>query len=179
MVGQAFLEDAIRQFHGQKKLVERAIAQIPDPALFSALDEHSNSIAVLIRHMSGNMISRWTDFLVSDGEKPNRNRDSEFEVAAGETRQSLLARWEIGWQRLFEAVGALSPEDLTREVRIRGEPHGVVKAINRQLTHYAYHAGQIVFLAKHHAGSAWVSLSIPRGESEQFNASRRGKSGTS
>ncbi len=125
--------------------------------------------------MAGNMRSRWTDFLATDGEKPDRNRDSEFELEPGDTREALLLRWETGWRCLFEALAPLSSDDLARTVRIRGEPHSVLKAINRQLTHYAYHAGQIVLLARHFAGGKWQSLSIPRGRSEEFNAAARKK----
>ena len=168
MAAREFLEDVIRQFHGQKKLVERAIAQIPDEALFQRLDPDGNSIAIVIRHIAGNQRSRWTDFLTSDGEKPDRNRDSEFEVDENLTRGRLLESWEDGWRRVFAAVEPLTPEDLDRVVTIRGEPHTVVKAILRQLAHYAYHAGQVVFLAKHFAGPAWKSLSIPKGQSESY-----------
>jgi hypothetical protein len=168
MPGREFLDDAIRQFHGQKKLVERAISQVPDDALFRRIDPESNSIAIVMKHIAGNQRSRWTDFLTSDGEKPDRHRDSEFEVEGAVPREKLLETWEDGWRRVFAAVEALTLEDLDRTVTIRGERHSVVRAINRQLTHYAYHAGQIVFLAKHFAGPAWKSLSIPKGESESF-----------
>jgi hypothetical protein len=168
MAAQEFLQDAVRQFHGQKKLVERSIAQIPEDALFRKIDPESNSIAIVMKHMSGNQRSRWTDFLTSDGEKPDRHRDLEFEIETGETRQRLLELWEDGWRRVFAAVEPLTAEDLDRSVTIRGEPHTVLRAINRQLTHYAYHAGQIVFLAKHFAGPAWKSLSIPKGQSESY-----------
>lgn len=168
MAAQEFLQDAVRQFHGQKKLVERSIAQIPEDALFRKIDPESNSIAIVMKHMSGNQRSRWTDFLTSDGEKPDRHRDLEFEIETGETRQRLLELWEDGWRRVFAAVEPLTAEDLDRTVTIRGEPHTVLRAISRQLTHYAYHAGQIVFLAKHFAGPAWKSLSIPKGQSESY-----------
>lgn len=175
MVAEEFLADAIRQFHGQKRLVESAIAQIPEQALFTALDPEGNSIAIVMKHMAGNMRSRWTDFLTSDGEKPDRHRDSEFEKEPSDSRESLRERWESGWATLFAAVESLAPADLSRNVSIRGEPHSVVRAIARQLTHYAYHAGQIVFLAKHFTGPAWRSLSIPRGESERVNRAMREK----
>jgi hypothetical protein len=168
MAAKEFLEDAIRQFHGQKKLVERAIAQVSEEDLFRTLDPDSNSIAIVMKHIAGNQRSRWTDFLTSDGEKPDRHRDSEFEMETGATRKRLLELWEDGWRRVFAAVEPLTVEDLDRTITIRGEPHTVVRAINRQLTHYAYHAGQIVFLAKHFAGPAWRSLSIPKGESETW-----------
>jgi hypothetical protein len=168
MAAKEFLEDAIRQFHGQKKLVERAIAQVSEEDLFRTLDPDSNSIAIVMKHIAGNQRSRWTDFLTSDGEKPDRHRDSEFEMETGATRKRLLELWEDGWRRVFAADEPLTVEDLDRTITIRGEPHTVVRAINRQLTHYAYHAGQIVFLAKHFAGPAWRSLSIPKGESETW-----------
>lgn len=168
MAAREFLDDAIRQFHGQKKLVERAIAQIPDSALWTRIDPESNSIAIVMKHIAGNQLSRWTDFLTSDGEKPDRHRDSEFEMDEAMSREKLLEMWEEGWRCVFAAVEPLTPEDLDRTVPIRGEPHTVVRAINRQLTHYAYHAGQIVFLAKHFAGATWKSLSIPKGESERY-----------
>jgi len=173
VLGDFYLEDVRRQFHGQKKLAEKAMAQITDDQFFTALDSESNSIALIVKHIAGNLRSRWTDFYSSDGEKPDRHRDSEFEKAPEDTRESLLELWEAGWGRLFEVVDSMKPEDLSRTVTIRGEPHSVVKAVNRQLAHYAYHAGQIVFLAKHFAGGRWQSLSIPRGQSETFNAEKR------
>ena len=173
VLGDFYLEDVRRQFHGQKKLAEKAMAQITDDQFFTALDSESNSIALIVKHLAGNLRSRWTDFYSSDGEKPDRHRDSEFEKAPEDTRESLLELWEAGWGRLFEVVDSMKPEDLSRTVTIRGEPHSVVKAVNRQLAHYAYHAGQIVFLAKHFAGGRWQSLSIPRGQSETFNAEKR------
>jgi len=173
VLGDFYLEDVRRQFHGQKKLAEKAMAQITDEQFFTALDSESNSIALIVKHIAGNLRSRWTDFYSSDGEKPDRHRNDEFEKAPEDTRESLLELWEAGWGRLFEVVDSMKPEDLSRTVTIRGEPHSVVKAVNRQLAHYAYHAGQIVFLAKHFAGGRWQSLSIPRGQSETFNAEKR------
>jgi hypothetical protein len=173
-----YLEDVKRQFHGQKKLAEKALAQVDDADFFRTLDPESNSIALVIKHIAGNSRSRWTDFLKSDGEKPDRHRDTEFEKGSGDSRPALMERWEAGWRALFENVDPLGPADLDRNVTIRGEPHTVVKALNRQLTHNSYHIGQIVFLAKHFAGDRWVSLSIPRGKSEEFNARMRGKSET-
>jgi hypothetical protein len=174
VLGDFYLEDIRRQFHGQKKLAEKAIAQVDDSQFFALLDSESNSIALVVKHIAGNLRSRWTDFYSSDGEKPDRHRDTEFEAAKEDTRAALLARWEAGWGVLFEVVDSMKPEDLTRTVTIRDEPHSVVKAVNRQLAHYAYHVGQIVFLAKHFAGRRWQSLSIPRGQSETFNAKKRG-----
>ena len=170
--GREFLEDARRQFRGQKKLVEKALIQVADADFFTALDPESNSVALLVKHIAGNLRSRWTDFLTSDGEKPDRRRDSEFELESSDTREELLARWESGWATLFEAVDPLETSDLARTVTIRGEPHSVAKAITRQLTHYAYHAGQIVFLAKHFAGAKWKTLSIARGKSEEYRPGR-------
>lgn len=169
-LGQHYLEDAAANFRGYKKLAEGAFGQTSDAEFFLALDEESNSIAVIIKHIVGNMLSRWTDFLDSDGEKPDRNRDMEFVVTEDVTRAELLARWERGWECVFRAIESLRPEDLMRTVLIRGEEHTVVKAINRQMTHYGYHVGQIVFLAKHFRSAAWKSLSIPRNRSAEFNA---------
>ena len=144
----SYLRDSIGLFHYYKKLAERAMAQCPDDALFVTLDPESNSIAILVKHMAGNMRSRWRDFLTTDGEKPDRNRDTEFEAPPA-TRAELLELWERGWKYVFDALEPLSESDLTRTVTIRSEPHSVMQAINRQLAHYAHHAGQILFLAKH------------------------------
>lgn len=165
-----YLEDAISNFRGYKKLAERAFEQVSDEEFFSSPDEESNSIAVIVKHMSGNALSRWTDFLTTDGEKPDRNRDLEFVITSETTRADLIGQWEMGWSRLFDALEALRPEDVERKVLIRGKEHTVVQAINRQLTHYAYHTGQIVFLAKHLRAAEWKSLSIPRNKSSEFNA---------
>ncbi len=170
-----FLEDAALQLRKYKDLADRALAQIGDADLFRSLDAGSNSIALVVKHLSGNMRSRWRDFLTSDGEKPDRDRDSEFELAAGDTKAALLDRWEAGWTLLFGALAALSPADLLRRVAIRREPHTVMQAINRQVTHYAYHVGQIVLLARHFAGTRWVSLSIPKGKSREFDVSKDGR----
>ena len=170
-----YLRDIGEQFRQLKNLADRALAQVRDEDLFATLDAKSNSLAILIQHMAGNMRSRWTDFLTSDGEKPDRNRDSEFEVAAGTSRADLQARWEEGWRCLFQTLTALSEEDLTLTVLIRAEPHSVIKAINRQLTHYGYHVGQIVFLCKHFASDHWRTLSVPRGRSRQLNAEKFGR----
>lgn len=161
--------DAIGSFRNYKKLAERAMEQVSDEEFFAVIDEEANSIAVIVKHIAGNQISRWSDFLNSDGEKPDRNRDAEFEMIAGETRESLMELWERGWQTLFDNVEPLTVEDFSRTVTIRGEPHTVVEAINRQLTHYAYHVGQIVLLAKHFRSNEWKSLSIPRNRSAEFN----------
>ena len=170
-LGMHYLQDAIRQFRRLKSQAEKAIAQVSDQDLFTAIDQESNSIAVIMKHINGNQRSRWTDFLTSDGEKPDRNRDSEFEAAGDETRESLLKRSEGGWNCMFNALEPLRAEDLMRTVTIRGKAHSVVEAINRQLTHYGEHTGQIVFLAKHFRARQWKSLSIPRGKSAEFNPS--------
>jgi hypothetical protein len=164
----SYLEDALSLFAYYKRLAERAIDQVPDPHLFTSIDAESNSIAVIVKHMTGNMRSRWTDFLSKDGEKSDRNRDSEFEDPPA-TRADLLALWESGWACVFSALEALTGTDLARSVTIRGEPHSVLQAINRQLAHYPQHVGQIVLLAKHFAGENWRSLSIPRKGSADFN----------
>lgn len=174
VLGDLYLEDVRRQFHGQKKLAEKAMAQVTDEQFFATLDSESNSIALIVKHIAGNLRSRWSDFYASDGEKPNRHRDSEFEIHAGDTRAALAEGWEAGWQCLFDVVDPMKPAELERTVTIRGEPHSVVKAINRQLAHYAYHVGQIVFLAKHFAAGHWQSLSVPRGKSEELNPRKRG-----
>jgi Protein of unknown function (DUF1572) len=164
-----YLEEAGRQFRGHKRLTEGALAQLSDEELFVTLDREANSIAVLIKHLAGNMHSRFTDFLTSDGEKPDRNRDQEFEITSNTTRADVMRWWNEGWECVFHAVDPLRPEDLTRTVFIRQEPHSVLQAINRQIAHYAYHCGQIVFLAKHFRSSDWKSLSVPRGMSQEFN----------
>ncbi len=169
-LAQHYLADAIRTFRDYKKLAEGAFGQIDDDDFFKTLDPESNSVAVNIKHMAGNMISRWTDFLTTDGEKPERDRDMEFEMLPGTTKADMLAYWEQGWKCVFDAVEPLRPADLMRTVRIRGQDHTLIQAINRQLAHYAYHVGQIVFLAKHFKSSEWQSLSVPRNKSAEFNA---------
>jgi hypothetical protein len=161
-IGALFLRDVIERFRAHKKLGEKAIAQVYDSGLATRLDPESNSIAILVKHLAGNMRSRWTGFLTTDGEKLDRNRDAEFELVRAPTREELFEWWEDGWARLFEALGALHPEDLTRTVTIRGQPYTVLEAINQQLAHYAYHVGQIVQLARHLAGRSWKTLSIAR-----------------
>jgi len=164
----SYMVDSLDLFRFYKQLGERAMAQVTDEQLVAVLDGEMNSIAVIVKHMAGNMRSRWTDFLTSDGEKPDRNRDSEF-VEAPATREALLALWEEGWQCLFGALEPLSEEDLQRTVTIRGEAHSVMQAINRQVAHYSYHVGQIVLLAKHFKRDEWQSLSVPRRQSGEFN----------
>jgi uncharacterized damage-inducible protein DinB len=165
----SYLKDSIDLFRYYKRLGDRAIEQAPDEALTAALDAESNSIATIVKHVSGNMRSRWTDFLTSDGEKPSRNRDTEFE-APPKTRAELTALWEAGWKCVFDALGPLTEADLGRTVQIRGEAHSVMQAVNRNLGHTAYHVGQIVYLAKHFTGSKWNTLTVPRHKSAEFNA---------
>lgn len=157
----SYLKDALNVFRTYKKMAERAMEQVPDDYLFAALDGEMNSIAIIAKHMAGNMRSRWTDFLTTDGEKPDRNRDGEFDRAPAD-RAELMSMWEGGWKCVFDALEPLSDADLGRTVTIRGQPHSVMQAVNRQIAHYADHTGQIVLLAKHFAGSRWQSLSIPR-----------------
>lgn len=166
-----YLQDSIDLFHYYKKLSERAMEQCPDEELFVAIDDESNSIALIVKHMAGNMRSRWRDFLTTDGEKADRNRDTEFE-APPTTRAQMMELWENGWKYLFDALEPLTEADLTLTVTIRSEPHSVMQAINRQIAHYAHHSGQILFLAKHltYAKTGkWESLSVPRGKSQEFN----------
>jgi len=163
-----YLADSLALFHQYKKIAEGAMAQVTDEQLTQTLDPEMNSIAQIVKHMTGNMRSRWTDFLTTDGEKPDRNRDSEF-VDAPPTRAELMANWEAGWQCVFSALEPLTETDLGRIVRIRNEPHSVMQAINRQVAHYAMHCGQIVLLAKHFANDHWKSLSVPRNKSAEFN----------
>lgn len=176
---QHYLTDAISRFRDYKELAERAFGQINDGDFFKRLDAKSNSIAVNIKHMAGNMISRWTDFLTSDGEKPERDRDLEFEMLPGTTKADMIAYWEQGWKCVFDAVEPLKPDDLMRTITIRGQDHTVISAINRQLAHYAYHVGQIVFLAKHFKSNEWQSLSVPRNKSAEFNTYLEQKLGES
>jgi Protein of unknown function (DUF1572) len=168
----SYLKDSTDLFRYYKRLAEKAMEQCPDEDLCAVLDPESNSIAILVKHMAGNMRSRWKDFLTTDGEKPDRNRDTEFETPP-QSRAELLAIWEQGWKYLFDALAPLREADLARTVTIRAQPHSVMQAINRQLAHYAHHAGQILFLAKHFAvqkTGKWVSLSVPRGQSQEFTA---------
>jgi hypothetical protein len=172
-VTRSRLEELEKEFRSYRRVVERALEQVDDAALFHTLDAESNSIAVLLQHMAGNLRSRFIEFLTADGEKPDRHRDAEFEIAAGTSRTELLARWAEGWQVLSSATAALVDADLTTTVLIRGEPHSVHRALIRSLAHLALHTGQVIQLAKHWAGPAWQTLSIPRGQSEQFNAGMR------
>lgn len=167
-VAAHYLDEARRQLRGHKRMAEAAMAQLRDEDFFATLDPESNSVAILVKHLAGNMRSRFTDFLTTDGEKPDRFRDREFEVTSATTRSDVMKWWEEGWVCVFGALESLKPEDVMRTVTIRGEPHTVLQAINRQIAHYAQHIGQIVFLAKHLRSSEWKTLSIPRGKSEEF-----------
>jgi hypothetical protein len=171
----AYLDEARRSLRGHKRLAEGAFTQLSDAEFFRQLDTESNSVAVIAKHMAGNMRSRFSDFLVSDGEKPDRDRDREFELTPDTTRAQVMEWWESGWKIVFDTIASLKPEDLLRTVTIRGEPHSVLQAVHRQVAHYAYHVGQIVFLAKHLRSAEWKSLSIPRGKSAEFNAMRAEK----
>jgi hypothetical protein len=172
-----YLTDAVIQFRALKGAAEKALAQVDDSQFFTRLDAESNSLALIVKHVAGNLRSRWTDFLTADGEKPDRRRDAEFEDEEGDSREGLMRRWEAGWRTLFDALAPLTGEDLSRTVLIRGEAHTVMQAVNRQLTHYAGHVGQIVFLAKHLARDRWQTLSVPRRKSEDFNAQMRERQG--
>ena len=165
---QNYHADALESFRNYKKLAERAIEQVSDEEFFHSIDPEANSIAVVVKHIAGNLHSRWADFLTTDGEKPTRNRDLEFELA-GDNRKSLMQFWESGWKTLFDNVDPLTVGDFAKTITIRGEPHTIVEAINRQLTHYAYHVGQIVLLAKHFKSADWKTLSVPRNKSADFN----------
>lgn len=165
----SYLKDSVSLFQYYKRLGENALAQCPDNGLFATLDEENNSIAVVVKHMAGNMLSRWTDFLSSDGEKPSRNRDAEFEEPP-KTRAEVLDLWDAGWKCMFTALEGLNDASMTQTVKIRGEEHSVMQAINRQVAHYSYHVGQIVMLAKHFAGANWKALTIPKKKSGEFNA---------
>jgi hypothetical protein len=164
----SYLEDSLELLRYYKKMAERAMDQVTDEQLYESLDDEANSIGVIVKHMAGNMRSRWTDFLTSDGEKPDRNRDSEF-VDPPATRAGLLQIWEDGWARVFVALEPLSDADLGRTITIRGEAHSVMQAINRQMGHYTNHIGQIVLLAKHFARDGWQSLTVPKNKSAEFN----------
>lgn len=183
-LASAYLADVAARFEMLRTLAERAAAQVDDDGFFATLDPESNSIATLMKHMAGNLRSRFTDFLTADGEKPDRDRDAEFERDPADTRETILTRWADGWAALSAALHALRPADLQREVTIRGEPHSVLQALSRQLVHQAQHVGQIVLLARHQAGPRWQTLSVPRGKSAEYTRQLRarraqgGKSGS-
>jgi hypothetical protein len=171
-IASYYLEEIKRQFRGHQRMGENALAQLEEKDFFVTLDPESNSIAALVKHISGNARSRFTDFLTSDGEKPDRFRDQEFEVADTTTREEVMRWWDQSWVYIFKALDELKPEDVLRTVTIRQETHTVMQALNRALAHYAQHIGQIVFLAKHLRASNWQTLSIPRGRSEDFKTAR-------
>lgn len=173
-LGRHYLDDAIAELRKYKKFADKAVAQVSEADYFRQLDPESNSVGLVMKHIAGNLRSRWTDFLTTDGEKADRHRDTEFEKHGSDSRESISARWEAGWQTLFDALAPLTGDDLQRTIEIRGQPHTVMQAINRQLTHYASHIGQIVFLAKHFAGDRWKTLSIPRGKSREFEVTKNG-----
>lgn len=167
-----YIADSVSLFHYYKKLAERAMEQISDEEFFRQIDAESNSVAIIVKHMAGNMRSRWMDFLNSDGEKPDRNRDSEF-IQHDALRAEYMRRWEEGWGHVFTALENLTNSDLNTRVMIRGEAHSVMQAVNRQVAHYAHHIGQIIFLCKHLRGTDWKNLSVPRGQSQQFTSDVR------
>ena len=169
MKQESYVELVLREFKGVKNLADRAMSQCADEEFFAAPAPADNSIAVIVKHVAGNLVSRWTDVLTSDGEKPNRNRDAEFELSSNESRASLIEFWEKGWSVLFASLAPLSDADMARPILIRGESLTLLQGVNRQLTHYSYHAGQIVYVAKHFRGASWKTLSIPKGASAQFN----------
>jgi hypothetical protein len=170
-----YLDEIRRQLRGHKRMAEAAMAQLEDKDFFATIDPESNSVAVLAKHIAGNARSRFTDFLTSDGEKPDRFRDREFEISTTTSRGEVMRWWEEGWAVVFATVDSLKPEDVTRTITIRQEPHTVLQGLNRALAHYAQHIGQIVFLAKHLRSSSWKTLSIPRGKSEEFKTASPGQ----
>jgi len=174
-LGTLYLDEVFRGLRGHKRLADDSIAQLTDEQFFAQPDPESNSVAIIVKHMGGNLRSRFTDFLTTDGEKPDRNRDQEFIAGDSAKREGLLQAWERGWDILFDTMNALGPEDLVRTITIRGEPHTVLQALSRAAGHAAYHSGQIAFLAKHWKGADWKSLSVPKGQSDQFNAGMRAK----
>jgi uncharacterized damage-inducible protein DinB len=169
-LGAACLDEIFRAFRGYKRLADTSLAQVDDRGFFHLPDPESNSIAIVVKHIAGNLRSRWTDFLSSDGEKPDRDRDQEFVLTPADTRQDLMRRWDASWETVFSTLRSLGPEDVSRTVYIRSEPHTVLQALLRSVTHTAHHIGQIVFLAKHLRGAEWNTLSIPKGKSREYNA---------
>jgi len=171
-IASHYLDEIRRQLRGHKRMAESAMAQVEDKDIFTAIDPEANSIAVLVKHIAGNARSRFTDFLTSDGEKPDRFRDREFELSGVTSREEVMRWWEEGWEIIFATLDSLKPEDVERTITIRQEPHTVLQALNRALAHYAQHIGQIVFLAKHLRSAQWKTLSIPRGKSEEFKVAK-------
>jgi hypothetical protein len=168
-VGAAYLKDVVRQYKMYKGYVDKALPRVPDANLHTELDANSNSIAVIMKHVAGNLRSRFRDFLTADGEKPDRQRDTEFEMPDRASRAEILKWWEDAWAILFGSIETLTPDDLGRHVTIRGEQYLVIEALNRSIAHTASHVGQIVYLARHFAGESWTSLTIPKGQSAQFS----------
>jgi Protein of unknown function (DUF1572) len=166
----AYIDEVRRSFRGYKRMADAALAQLSDQDFFELPDPESNSAAQIVKHMAGNLRSRWTDFLTSDGEKPDRNRDQEFVLTPADTRPDLMRRWEESFKIIFDNIASLKPEDFARIVPIRGEPHTILQAINRSLMHTAYHIGQLLYVGKHLRGAEWTMLSIPKGKSAEFNA---------
>ena len=166
-----YLESAKKQFEYYKMLGDKTIDRLPGDKLFWQYNEESNSIAIIVKHLSGNMLSRWTDFLTSDGEKKWRNRDSEFDNGI-KSKEELIQKWNTGWNCLFNALNSLKKEDFSKTIYIRNQGHSITEAINRQLAHYPYHIGQIVFIGKMICNEKWISLSIPRGDSNTYNAEK-------
>ncbi len=171
-IAAAYLDESFRTLRGYKRMADGAMAQLNDREFFAVIDPESNSVALIVKHIAGNLRSRWTDFLTTDGEKPDRNRDQEFVIAAGDTREALMRTWERSWETAFDSIKGLKPEDVARTVTIRSEPHTVLQAVSRSVAHMAHHVGQIVFLAKHLRSTEWKTLSIPRGKSAEFNAQK-------
>ncbi|MGI8495733.1 MAG: DUF1572 family protein [Pyrinomonadaceae bacterium] len=167
-IAENYLQETIAAFESYKKLAEKSFAQLSDEEFFKAIDAEANSIAAVAKHIGGNLRSRWTDFLTTDGEKPDRNRDSEF-VAENDTRQSVMQIWETGWQTLFDSLNALAPEDLVKTITIRSEIYTMTRAALRSLAHTASHIGQIILLAKHFRSGEWQTLSVPKNKSAEFN----------
>ncbi len=168
----AYLDESFRAFRGYKRMADGALMQLGDKDFFYLPDPESNSVALIVKHVAGNLRSRWTDFLTTDGEKPDRNRDQEFILANGDTREDLMRRWEQSWETVFNSIKSLKPDDIARTVYIRSEPHTVMQAANRSMLHTAYHVGQILYLGKHLRGAEWKTLSIPKGKSAEVNAQR-------
>ncbi len=173
-VAANYLDEAFRAFRGYKRLADGALCQLNDQEFFHLPDPESNSVALIVKHMTGNLRSRWEDFLTSDGEKPDRNRDTEFILVTADTREELMRRWERSWETVFNSIKSLKPEDVTCTVYIRREPHSVMQAANRSMLHTSYHVGQILYLGKHLRGKEWKTLSIPKGKSAEVNATRPG-----
>jgi Protein of unknown function (DUF1572) len=167
---QAYIDDIAFSFRKQKQMAEQALGQLDDAALFRRPAEGSNSVAIIVKHLAGNLKSRWTDFLTSDGDKPWRDRDGEFVIGPQDTRERLLAAWEDGWAALFQALGGLAETDATSKVMIRGEAHTVLQAVHRALTHTAYHSGQILYVARLVQPDGWQWITVPPGQSRQVKA---------